>query len=277
MKGNQMDISVVMGSTNRNYGGEVYREVEPAVPTPFKDRIERCIYTISDAFKDLDYEILYVQWNPDPDRENIGDWDFIAGYPRLRLITVPTDFAQRVCPENEFHETHAKNIGIRRAQSDLILCTNPDIMWLDPFPRSIIQDMHREERIMVAKRMSVYHPVLDCGLDIEKIREFCTDPANLLDPDLNANGDFTLMPKSLWYKLQGLPTPPGNEIAGVDMWQVIRAEQITGKARRMYPHLIYHTRHPGKPQGSSYGTTITSPHFGFPNTYFVEMCDGRVQ
>jgi hypothetical protein len=113
--------------------------------------------------------------------------------------------------------------------------------------------------------------VLDVGKDIHKLKEFCSRPENMVIPhDYGANGDFTLMSKDLWHQLQGLSTPRGDMIAGIDIWQVQRAQQL-GKPKHLYPFKIYHIEHPGRPQGSSFGVTITSETWGFPDEQFEEV------
>jgi hypothetical protein len=262
-------LSVVMAGTNDNYGGEVYRDKEVAVPTPFKSRVKLCIFTLHKAFQDIDYEIVFVQWGPDLSQETLFEWDFLS-HPRIRLITVPRDFASKVCPETYFHETHAKNVGIRRSRGNYILTTNPDIIWLDKFaPNNLSID-----GVMIARRWNIYHRVLDLGLDLDAIREYCCDDNNRFDSDWGSNGDFTLMSTELWYQLEGLSTPKGNYIAMVDRWQVERAKQLTNKLYR-YQYDLYHIRHPGRPLGVSYNETFTSPNFGFPEESFEEVSNWK--
>jgi hypothetical protein len=267
-------LSIVMAAKNDNYGGEVYREGhEPAVPTPQKDRMRLSLYTLHEAFKHLSYELIFVEWNPPEDKEKISSWDFIQ-HPKVKVIEVSPEFANEVCPERGFHETHAKNIGIRRAKGDLILSINPDCLWLDAFPWSNDSPLNylSKDSVMIANRPTVYYNVLDCGLDIQKLKQFCNNPENIVHKgDYDSNGDFTLMSKELWYRLQGLSTPKGDMLAGVDMQTIKRAEEVTGKKRRLYPYSIWHVRHPGKPLGSGYNLVCTSENWGFPNEDFKEL------
>jgi hypothetical protein len=262
-----IELSLVMASTNDDYGNVVFRNPEPAVPTPLKERSRFCFYTLHEAFKNVDYEIVFVEWGSHPDRPPlVEEWEFLY-HPRVSVIQVPQEFAQKICPEKGFHETHAKNIGIRRAKGDMILSINNDCLWLDKFPR----DCLKCDGVMVANRPTVYHTVLECGLDIDRLKEFCSNPENIVHAtDWNSNGDFTLMPRELWFKLQGLSTPKADMIAGIDMWQIHRAEQLTGRVRYVYPHSIIHLRHPGVPLGSSWGQTIVADNWGFPNIIFKE-------
>jgi hypothetical protein len=255
-----------MSIGNNNYGSVIRREVEPAVPTSSKKRTEYSLYTLREAFKNIDYELIVVQWNGREEGEDIPEWDFIR-LPRTRVIRVPYDFTRRVSPERAFHEGHAKNIGVRRAAGRMIMTLNQDCLWLDEFPGECLSC----NGVMVANRPTVFHSVLDVKKDLQELREFCSKPENVVHThDWNANGDFTLMHRDLWFQLQGLSTPLGTAMAGVDMWHIVRAEQLTGRARSIYPYNIWHIRHPGSPLGSSYGVTVTSDNWGFPEARFED-------
>lgn len=261
------DLSLVMAIGNNNYGSRIRREVEPAVPTSSKDRAEYSLYTIGEAFKHLDYELVIVQWNGKEDGEGPSEWDFVKR-ARARIIQVPHEFTKEVSPERAFHETHAKNIGVRRAQGEMILTLNQDCLWLDEFPEVCLQC----DGVMIANRPTVYHTVMEVPKDILKLREFCSKRENVVhNHDWNANGDFTLMHRDLWWQLQGLSTPKGTAMAGVDMWQIRRAEELIAKPRYIYPYSIWHIRHPGSPLSSGYGRTITSDNWGFPDQWFEEI------
>jgi len=189
------ELSVVMAAGVDDYGNEIYRKnlPEPAVPTSQRDRAEYCLYTLHEALRNIDYEIIFVEWIGQNNGARV-DWDFLQNHPRIRIITVPFEFANKICPERVFHETHAKNIGIRRTNSDMILSTNNDCLWLDEVPRSVLNI----DNVMIANRPTVYHTVLNCERNIYKLKEFCANPDNIVHTaDWNSNGDFTLMPKSL--------------------------------------------------------------------------------
>lgn len=263
------EISLVMGGSNDNYGGEIYREVEHTPPTSFKRRVMQCMLTIPYAFQDIDYEVVFVVWNEDRNKESLLDWDILKN-PRIRLIEVPSAVAKDAEPERQFHETWAKNVGIRRTMSDMIICTNPDVMWLDKFPRELLSI----DKVMVSHRWTVDIGILDIKPTIENMIEYCKNPAHIRNPDWNSNGDFTMMPRKLWYELKGLPTPPQRAMAGVDMWQVQRAEVLTAHERRFYPHSIWHIEHPGRPLESSFGVTHIDDDWGYIKYAFHEYCNG---
>lgn len=269
-------LSLVTAIGNNDYGNKIYREGhEPAVPTSEKRRTEFWLYTLREAFKNIDYELVIVEWlgNPDTNAERPRDWHFFNydtnDKHRMRFITVPYEFAHKVCPERPFHETHAKNVGVRRAHANMILTMNNDCLWLDEFPSNVLGYTND---VMVADRPTVYHTVMDeCGLDYACLQHAVVNPKNVVhDHDFNANGDFTMMSKDMWYALYGLCTPLGDKLAGVDMWQIVRAEQFLGRQRLLYRHPVVHIRHPGAPLESSFGQTLTTDSWGFPYEQFEE-------
>jgi hypothetical protein len=259
-----MELSLVMSIGCDDYGNKIYRDVEPAVPTPEKKRTEYCLFTLREAFKHIDYELIIVEWLGNETGERPSEWKFIKD-ERTRIITVPYAFTSKICPERPFHETHAKNIGIRRARGDMILSINNDCLWLDEFPKECLKC----DGVMIANRPTVYHTVLEYDLDIQALRNYCSKAENVVHvEDWNSNGDFTLMHKGLWFKLQGLSTPRGDVLAGVDIQTIVRAEQLTGKRRYIYPYNVVHQRHPGAPLSSGYNIIDISPDWGFPNEEF---------
>jgi hypothetical protein len=56
------ELSLVMATGPSDYGNSIYREVESAIPTPLKARTELSLYTLHEALKNIDYEIVVVEW-----------------------------------------------------------------------------------------------------------------------------------------------------------------------------------------------------------------------
>lgn len=263
-----IELSLVLSIGNSDYGNKVYRDIEPAVSTPEKLRTEYFLFTMRQAFRNIDYELIIVEWLGEREGEPPSEWGFIKD-DRTRVIKVPYSFTQQVCPERPFHETHAKNIGIRRAKGRMVMGLNNDCLWLHEFSSSWLS---AENEVIVANRPTVYATIMNVGLDIDKLKLFCSKPENIVhEQDLNSNGDFILMSQRNWFRLQGLSTPRGDALAGLDMWQVVRAEQLLQRRRLLYEYPIIHIRHPGAPLESSFGQTIVSDDWGFPKEHFIEF------
>ena len=267
------ELSIVMAARNDNYGGEVYREgPEPAVPTPQKDRMRLSFKTLHEAFRGIDYEVVFVEWNPVEGKEKISDWDFMQ-HDRVRIIEVPKGVSNLVLHgHKDFHEMHAKNVGIRRSKGEMILGTNPDVLWIhrELFPPKTYKDF-----VTISWRWTVFPEILDYSENIYTVVGFCFDSNNRIDHDCNSNGDFTLMHRDVWFSLQGYSTPKNlNLVAGLDMWQVARAERL-GIPKRVMREPIFHIRHPGRPLESGFGVTETSDDWGLPQHKFTEYVGGK--
>jgi len=72
-------------------------------------------------------EVIFVEWNPPPDRELLA-YELTARFPTLRAYVVPPEIHTAICenPNVKLLEYHAKNVGIRRAVSPWIMATNAD-------------------------------------------------------------------------------------------------------------------------------------------------------
>jgi hypothetical protein len=116
-----------MAVRNDNYGGD------------FNGRLQFSVHWLSYLTQKyrLQTELILVNYNPLPDQDGLDktlQWPSKSDFLRIRMITVPEadhlGFVQpkvrRTVPLFEFI---AKNIGIRRATGQFILCTNADILF----------------------------------------------------------------------------------------------------------------------------------------------------
>jgi hypothetical protein len=254
-------ISLVMATRNDNYGGEVYREVEPTPPSKELDRMAMCLYTLHQAFSVINYEIIIVEWNRP--KESILDYSFIRD-KHVRVIEVDEQFSNQVLGTRPFHEFWAKNVGIRRARGEYIIATNPDVLWLTP----IEKEMFVNQCPMRAYRWTVDRNVLNYDFDMLQIKNYCMNDTHRRNYDLNSNGDFTLLTKSMWDELQGYSIML-DQVAGCDMWHIERARRRFNRMETL-PFDLYHIEHPGRPLASGYGFTSTSDDWGAPSEGFLQ-------
>jgi hypothetical protein len=106
-----LNLSVVLAGRNDGYGGGNYLQ-----------RMNRSL----DSVVPLGCEIIFVEWNPPPDRPTLVTE---IGHKGIHLITVAGDIhnwhhGSELMPMFEYR---AKNVGIRRAKGDWILVMNSDI------------------------------------------------------------------------------------------------------------------------------------------------------
>ena len=93
----------------------------------FAGRMDRSLATL----EPLGVEIIVVEWNPPEDRPRLAS---VIGSPGIRVITVPRNIHEDL----PMSDTMSKNVGIRRAHGDWILCTNPDILFTEEMRQRLL-------------------------------------------------------------------------------------------------------------------------------------------
>jgi hypothetical protein len=119
-------LSIVATSRNDNHGGDLTNRMIVFL---------RGLYYQLQKFN-IPSEIIIVEWNPPAENQKLKE--ILPAPPsdsniELRVITVPesvhTQFqTSAVLP---LFQMTAKNVGIRRAKADFILCTNIDLIFSD--------------------------------------------------------------------------------------------------------------------------------------------------
>ena len=124
-------LSIVIAVRNDNYGGD------------FNGRLQLSVHWLAQLTQkyQLQTELVLVNYNPVPDRDGLDksiQWPTERDYLRIRIITVPEAVHLHFVQPNvrktvPLFEFIAKNIGIRRAKGQFILCTNADILFSESF------------------------------------------------------------------------------------------------------------------------------------------------
>ena len=101
-------------------------------------------------------ELLLVEWNPPEDRPPLAE---ALRWPRSewfepRIVVVPPEIHRRFDHADglPLFQMIAKNVGIRRAQSDFVLCTNIDILLSDELFAAFDQDLRPNVMYRVERR-----------------------------------------------------------------------------------------------------------------------------
>jgi hypothetical protein len=217
-----------MASRNDNYGGN------PLL------RMQRSIDSIAYGAETagLFVELVIVEWNPP--KENLPLKDVISfpeklNYVSLRIITVPPEVHANFCAKFPLIEYIAKNTGIKRANGEFVLCTNPDNYFPLSFFQALakepldIQSFYRADRydvvfpdaafdalpfsakeyiltntIVFAKVLQGYFPV-QLGKPYPASCKANTTASHLLEKDVffGPSGDFSLASRSVWLAIGG--------------------------------------------------------------------------
>lgn len=236
-------VSFVVTARNDNYGGDFLQRMQAFV---------NVLLTLCERHY-LNMELVIVEWNPPKDNPRLADalmWIDSPKYCKIRVIEVPEEI-HRQLPDSErmpLFEFVGKNVGVRRAQGDYILVTNPDILFTEELIQFLASGKLSPKCFYRVTRYDVKAPApLDipvekqlayCKQHIIRINgylssfEYCFNkrfnPYRMLRdfvgylmlrllyfpfdiPFTNASGDFFMMHQSHWHSLRGYP-----EIKGAD-------------------------------------------------------------
>jgi len=111
-------------------------------------------------------EYIVVDWNPPPKKprmeEVIRGWKLPAKGAGGRVVTVPPTLHDEVggAKALSFYQMIAKNVGIRRAQGELILATNIDVLLSEGLWKRFKERRFSPERMYRSDRVDVGSSVL---------------------------------------------------------------------------------------------------------------------
>ncbi|MTV49672.1 hypothetical protein GJ688_11870 [Heliobacillus mobilis] len=229
-------LSVVATARNDNHGGN------------FKERMQLFIDGLlfqSEKYQ-IPVELIIVEWNPPVDQpplHGLFQWPATHPYCTVRFIEVPREIHRRYrhAEHLPLYQMIAKNVGVRRARGEYILCTNIDILFADELFRHLGErrlekgKLYRATRYDVdldlSKDISIAQCVDDLSKHIVRVNDrggsshlktgerFYIYPENieeiypvvrsffsLLAPFFtNACGDLQLMHRDDWYDVKGYP------------------------------------------------------------------------
>ena len=224
-------LSFVAASRNDDHGGGMLRRMSMFV-RGLQQQAQR---------HGLRAELVLVDWNPPPDSPLLHE--VLPPPPPgslldIRYIIVPNKVHRRwrnweAIP---LFQMIAKNVGIRRARGEFILCTNVDLLFSDKLCESLAREeldpakMYRAVRCDVPEDVPPDAPIEEqlsycekniirtCGLKLRKpihgqfrqagrgLKSFLGRPSPLVPPlDTQACGDFTLLSRAAWDKIRGYP------------------------------------------------------------------------
>ena len=234
----------------------------------------------ADTFS-IPIEYILVEWNPPDDHPPITD--AVDMHPETpfwhpRVITVPPDlhYTFQNSGKIPLYQMIAKNVGIRRATGEFILCTNIDIIIPDDLFAFITSPLLSPSAIYRTDRIDVGPDVPAAGKDA--IQEYCRShilrrntPTSIDDYSLTpfwrylhrarnafkhrvgwyiyqipkcytlASGDFQLLHRDEWMNLRGYPEMPVFSIHIDSLFQI--QAHYSGMREVILPYPTYHIEH----------------------------------
>ena len=135
-------LSIIITGRNDNYGGD------------FNDRLKCSVHWLAHWIEhyEISAELLFVNYNPIKESRKIEEqinWPKDKRFFKTRIITVPSEIHEKyidpvIRKTIPLFEFIAKNIGIRRAKGQFILCTNADILFSEKlFVRLAKKDLEK--------------------------------------------------------------------------------------------------------------------------------------
>lgn len=238
------------------------------------------LYEQANTFKEP-IEYILVEWNPPEDRPPITEavnFHISSPYWHPRIITVPLDVHSTIKNSNKIplYQMIGKNVGIRRANGDFILCTNIDILLPDDLFVLITSPMLAGGAIYRTDRVDV-GPDVPAGSK-DAMQEYCqthilrrNSPTSIDDYSLPptrrylhraknafkhrlgwyvygipkcytlASGDFQLLHRDEWFNLRGYPELPVFSIHIDSLFQI--QAHYSGMRECILPYPTYHIEH----------------------------------
>jgi hypothetical protein len=265
-------VSVVAATRNDEHGGNQLARTQLFI---------NGLAEQSDRFE-IPIELLLVEWNPPLDRAPLAEaltWPHSHCF-KPKVVVVPPEL-HRMFAHNDglpLFQMIAKNVGIRRAAADFVLCTNIDILLSDELFQSFDRDLtpntlYRADRLDIEADLN-HNPLpspAECRA-LPWLRAHRKDGTHYPDgkrepwyeaararvnraiweamhggplPDLFTwgCGDFTLAPKDLWLGIGGYPewTMYSFHLDSLALVLAYRAgaEMVTFAP----PKVIYHLEH----------------------------------
>ncbi len=236
-------LSIVVTGRHDNYGGDFNERFFTALKFNYERLAERGVAC----------EVILVEWNPVADRPTLSEL-LAREFPDLAenglrpFVVAPeyhTAFTQN--PQIGYLEYVAKNVGIRRASSPLVLVTNTDVF----IGREAV-DAIATERVAPSTIYRAARYDLKIGADRSHIAwDALENPANhvrrpVLQPPLftGGSGDFVLADRHTFTSLRGFNEVYRVARAGVDVNFLVKAHGA-GVPIADIGGPVYHVNHVG--------------------------------
>jgi hypothetical protein len=201
---------------------------------------ERLYATIDWNTRYLIDEVIFVEWNPLPDRELLA-YGLTEKFKMLRAYVVPPEIHQAINrnPHLQLLEYHAKNVGLRRATTPWILTTNADAALGMNAVNRILQTELDPKIVWTAERIDIAW-----NEDVQqKIGLFGSLRYRRFIPyDRLGTGEFALASRQLWEQTRGYDESLVKHKIGCDVRGI--AQLVAHGAQINKAGTVLHLQHP---------------------------------
>ena len=238
-----MKVSIIVASRNDDHGGNLVWRTQAFIDM---------LYAQMQYFH-VEAELILVEWNPVEDAPLLHDllkWPRTGAYWSGKAFVVPDYVHAQITDDTgiDFFQWWAKNVGIRRARHEWILCTNPDVVFSDALMQQVVDISER--RIYGTHRNDLSVPTIPSTLPRERVLTFCQEnvmrvnTASVFDILTDGCGDFMLATKRDWWQLRGYPETKTWSIH-LDSLALLQMICIYGLQQQVLDGGVYHIEHGG--------------------------------
>jgi hypothetical protein len=223
--GSRPSITAVMVGRNDDY------------MTDFRQRLYA---TIDWNTRYLIDQVIFVEWNPPPDRELLA-YGLTKKFKMLRVYVVPPEIHKAINrnPNLQLLEYHAKNVGIRRAASPWVLATNADAALGMNLINKILSARLEPSVVWTAER-------IDIKWDENRQEEIGLKGSlryhRFISYDPMGTGEFALAARDLWHRTRGYDESLVKHKLGCDVRGI--AQMIAHGAQINKAGTVLHLQHP---------------------------------
>jgi hypothetical protein len=201
---------------------------------------ERLYATIDWNTRYLIDQVIFVEWNPPPDRELLA-YGLTEKFKMLRAYVVPPGTHQAINrnPHLQLLEYHAKNVGIRRAETPWVLATNADAALSMNLINKILDTRLEPNVVWTAERIDIKwdeNRQREIGLmgSLRYLRFIPYDPMG--------TGEFALAARELWHRARGYDESLVKHRIGCDIRGIAQILAHGGQINKA--GTVLHLRHP---------------------------------
>jgi hypothetical protein len=227
----------------------------------FQTTLNMLSYLVKKCGSGQDMEVIVVEWNPLSNRARLKDAIRWPNNIDCRIIVVPPEIHNSLpstkwdaenCKTIPFYEFIAKNVGMRRADSEFVLCTNIDILLNKSLMKFLVSKTLSHNRFYRIDRDDVTKNI-NVSWNFKKQLRFCEEN---LDPKMKeknkicrkryvhtkASGDFLLAPQWAFEKSRGYPEMKTGG-AAIDRFGLYCMRTVCQQVILDAPMKIYHQLH----------------------------------
>lgn len=142
-------------------------------------------------------EFIFVEWNPIPNKTLSCEKLKKVFGDRVKYYVADPKFHNQYCTIDGFLEYPPKNIGVRKATGDFILCTNSDVVF-SPQVTDALKARLDHDTVYRATRVDIDPNYIDIKFPV-----LAKYKMRINKGVTNACGDFLLLHKDIWHKSTG--------------------------------------------------------------------------